>query len=46
MNEKDFGLYRDDGLGILENTSGLKQIEQVRTLSKYLKNVDSLLLAK
>ena len=46
MNRKDFGLYRDDGLGILRNTSGLKQIEQVRTLSKYLKNVDSLLLAK
>ena len=22
MNKKDFGLYRDDGLGILRNTSG------------------------
>ena len=22
MNKKDFGFYRDDGLGILKNTSG------------------------
>ena len=46
MNKKDFGLYRDDGLVILRNTSGPKAIENVRTLPKYLKNVDSLLLVK
>ena len=40
MNKKDFGLYRDDGLVVL------KQIENVRTLSKYLKNVNTLLLVK
>ena len=54
MNKKDFRVYRDDGLGILRNTSGntsetlpeLKQIENIRTLSKCLKNVDSELLVK
>ena len=54
MNKKDFRVYRDDGLGILRNTSGntsetlpkLKQIENIRTLSKCLKNVDSVLLVK
>ena len=43
MNEKDFGLYRDDGL---ETPPDLKQIENARALSRYLKNVDSLLLVK
>ena len=40
MNRKDFGVYRDDGLGILRNTSG-PEADQ-----KYLKNVDALLLVK
>ena len=46
MNKKDFGLYRDDGLRILRNTSNPEQIENARVLSRYLKNVDSLLLVK
>ena len=35
MNKKDFGLYRDDGLGILRSTSGPEADRNVRTLSKY-----------
>ena len=46
MNKKDFGLYRDDVLAILRNTSGPEADQKVRTLSKYLKNMDSLLLVK
>ena len=40
MHQKDFGLYRDDA------PPDLQQIENLKTLSKYLKNVDSLLLVK
>ena len=46
MNKKEFGLYRDDGLGVLRNTSGPEVDRKQRALSRYLKNVDSLLLVK
>ena len=46
MNKKDVGLYRDDGLGIMGNTSGPEADRKHKTLLKFLKNVDSLLLVK
>ena len=46
INKKDFGLYKVDGLGVLRNTSGPEQIENAKVLSRYLRNVDSLLLVK
>ena len=32
MNEKDFGLYRDDGLETLRNTSGPKMQEHYQDI--------------
>ena len=46
MNKKNFGLYRDYGLGILRNTSGPEADRKPKNIIKILKNVDSLLLAK
>ena len=34
MNRKDFGLYRDDGLGILRNTSGPEADRKRRDIIK------------
>ena len=37
MNEKDFGLYRDDGLGILRNTSGPEADRKRKNIIKIFK---------
>ena len=49
MNQKEFGLYRDDGLGILRNASGPetdRKRKDIIKIFRYFKNVDSLLLVK
>ena len=37
MNKKDFGLYRDDGLGILRNTSGPEADPKHKNIIKIFK---------
>ena len=37
MNKKDFGLYRDDGLGILRNTSGPEADCKHKSITKVFK---------
>ena len=37
MNKKDFGLYRDDGLGILRNTSGTEAARKRKMIIKIFK---------
>ena len=37
MNKKDFGLYRDDGLGILRNTSGPEADRKRKSIIKIFK---------
>ena len=37
MNKKDFGLYRDDGLGILTNTSRPEADRKRKSIIKILK---------
>ena len=37
MNKKDFGLYRDDGLGILRNTSGPEANRRGKSIIKIFK---------
>ena len=37
MNKKDFGLYRDDGLGILRNTSGPEADQKRKNIIKIFK---------
>ena len=37
MNKKDFGLYRDDGLGILRNTSGPEADRKHESIIKIFK---------
>ena len=37
MNKKDFGLYRDDGLGILRNTSGPEADRKRKNIIKTFK---------
>ena len=37
MNKKDFGLYRDDGLGILRNTSGPEADRKRKSITKVFK---------
>ena len=37
MNKKDFGLYRDDGLGILRNTSGPEADRKHKSITKVFK---------
>ena len=37
MNKKDFGLYRDDGLGILRNTSGPEADRKWKSIIKIFK---------
>ena len=37
MTTKDFGLYRDDGLGILRNTSGLEADRKCKSIIKIFK---------
>ena len=37
MNKKDFGLYRDDGLGILRNTSGPEADRKLKSITKVFK---------
>ena len=37
MNKKDFGLYRDDGLGILRNTSGTEADQKRKIIIKIFK---------
>ena len=37
MNQKDFGLYRDDGLGILRNTSGPEADQKRKSIIKIFK---------
>ena len=37
MNKKDFGLYRDDGLGILRNTSGSQADRKRKSIIKIFK---------
>ena len=37
MNKKDFGLYKDDGLGILRNTSGLEADRKRKKIIKIFK---------
>ena len=37
MNKKDFGLYRDDGLGILRKTSGPEADQKRRFIIKIFK---------
>ena len=37
MNKKDFGLYRDDGLGILRNTSGSEADRKRKNIIKIFK---------
>ena len=37
MNKKDFGLYRDDGLGILRNTSGPEADQKRKSIIKIFK---------
>ena len=37
MNKKEFGLYRDDGLGILRNTSGPKADRKRKSIIKIFK---------
>ena len=37
MNKKDFGFYRDDGLGILRNTSGLEADQTRKSIIKIFK---------
>ena len=37
MNKKDFGFYRDDGLGILRNTSGLEADQTCKSIIKIFK---------
>ena len=37
MNKKDFGLYRDDGLGILRNTSGTEAARKRKIIIKIFK---------
>ena len=40
MNKKDFGLYRDDGLGILRNTSEPKADQKRKSIIKIFKERD------
>ena len=37
MSRKDFGLYRDDGLGILRNTSGPEADQKRKSIIKIFK---------
>ena len=37
MNKKDFGLYRDDSLGILRNTSGHETDRKRKSIIKIFK---------
>ena len=37
MNKKEFGLYRDDGLGILRNTSGSEADQKRKGIIKIFK---------
>ena len=37
INKKDFGLYRDDGLGILRNTSGPEADRKRKSVTKVFK---------
>ena len=37
INKKDFGLYRDDGLGILRNTSGPEADRKRKSITKVFK---------
>ena len=37
MNKKDFGLYRDDWLGILRNTSGPEADRKRKSITKVFK---------
>ena len=37
MNKKDFGLYRDDGLEILRNTSGLEADRKRKNIIRIFK---------
>ena len=37
MNKKDFGLYRDDGLGILRNTPGVEADRKRKSITKVSK---------
>ena len=37
MNKKDFGFYRDDGLGILRNTSGPEADRKHKSIIKIFK---------
>ena len=38
-NKKDFGLYRDDGLGVVKNKSGLETKDQEKH-KRYLKKIN------
>ena len=40
MNKKDFGLYRDDGLGILRNTSGPEVDRKRKIIIKIFKECE------
>ena len=40
INKKDFGLYRDDRLGILRNTSGLEANNKRKTITKVFKECE------
>ena len=37
MNKKDFGLYRDDGLGTLRNTSGPEADRKSKSITNVFK---------
>ena len=39
-NKNDFGLYRDDGLAILKNKSGLQSEQVKKNIQKIFKNMD------
>ena len=40
MNKKEFGLYRDDGLGILRNTSGSEADQKRKRIIKIFKECE------
>ena len=40
MNKKDFGLYRDDGLEILRNTSGPEADRKRKSIIKIFKEIE------
>ena len=40
MNKKDFGLYRDDGLSILRNTSGPEADHKHKSITKVFKECE------